>query len=311
MRVDDRPISTEASDAADELLRSAVDIHMHTAPDIYPRSVTADQAAANAQAVGMAAIVVKSHSTDTTARAEYASRATGLPVYGGVALNYPVGGLNPHAVLESVRQGGLLVWMPTLSARHFLSRGHDVGTLAGGVPLGTPGLVVGESELLPEVEDILAMVAEHDLILCSGHLSPLETLMLFGRARELGIRRLVGTHLHAAMIGMTIEQMQEAAELGALVEFDYAFATDAVPPPQSVAEWARTIQAVGVQHCVLATDGGQAINPPPHRMFHRFIAEMLELGFTETELRRMTTENPTRLLARDDATRAFIVAQSP
>jgi hypothetical protein len=51
----------------------------------------------------MAAIAVKSHSTDTSAQAETASRRTGFPVVGGVALNYPVGGLNPYAVQESAR----------------------------------------------------------------------------------------------------------------------------------------------------------------------------------------------------------------
>lgn len=290
-------VSADASRTADELLHGAIDIHMHTAPDVYPRSVTADQAAANARAAGMAAIGVKSHSTDTTTRAEYATRATGLPVYGGVTLNYPVGGLNPHAVLESARQGGVFVWMPTTSARHFLSRGHDVGSLAGPVPVHMSGLVLGDNDLLPQVEEVLRIVAEHDLVLCSGHVSPTETLMLFARARQLGIGRLVATHPHAAMIGMSVSQMQEAAELGALIEFLYAFATDAVPPPQRVADWAETIRAVGVEHCVLATDGGQSINPPPDRMFHRFIAEMLDNGFTDREIRQMTATAPAQLLA--------------
>jgi len=49
----------------------------------------------------MAAIVVKSHSTDTAARAQTAREITGFPVFGGVALNYPVGGLNEYAVLET------------------------------------------------------------------------------------------------------------------------------------------------------------------------------------------------------------------
>ena len=97
-----------------ELLHDAIDIHIHTAPDIFERNVTAESAAADAMAAGMGAIVVKSHSTDTAARAETASLAIGFPVYGGVALNYPVGGINHHAVIETARQGGKIVWMPTI-----------------------------------------------------------------------------------------------------------------------------------------------------------------------------------------------------
>ena len=52
------------------LLQGAVDTHMHTAPDIYPRSVTVMEAAKNAKAAGMRAILVKSHCTDTSDRAE-------------------------------------------------------------------------------------------------------------------------------------------------------------------------------------------------------------------------------------------------
>ena len=81
----------QRTELARSLLRGAVDLHIHTAPDIFPRSVDAIEAAEEAKAAGMAAIAVKSHSTDTSSRAETARRRTGFPVVGGVVLNYPVG----------------------------------------------------------------------------------------------------------------------------------------------------------------------------------------------------------------------------
>jgi hypothetical protein len=65
----------------------------------------------------MGAILVKSHCTDTADRAELARSLTGFPVYGGVTFNDSVGGLNIHAVRESIRQARGSFRMKTNSAR--------------------------------------------------------------------------------------------------------------------------------------------------------------------------------------------------
>lgn len=289
--------ASDALQTAAQLILGAVDLHMHTAPDIYPRSVTAVEAAEQAREAGMRAIVVKSHSVDTSARAELASALSGFPVFGGVSLNYPVGGLNQYAVLESARQGGRVVWLPTTSARQFLQYAENVPTLREKSPLDLPGLVASEGgELVPGVEGVLRQVAEHDLILCSGHLEPSDALTVFRRARELGVERLVVTHPHADFIGATVEQMQEFGELGAKNEMHYAFTTSAIDPPQDPAWIGRLIREVGLEHCFLATDGGQAVNPPPVEMLRLWLASLLECGFDEHELRPLVTDTPLGLL---------------
>jgi Family of unknown function (DUF6282) len=288
----------ERTELARSLLRGAVDLHIHTAPDIFPRSVDAIEAADEAKAAGMAAIAVKSHSTDTSARAETASRRTGFPVVGGVALNYPVGGLNPHAVQESARQGGRIVWLPTLAARHFLAHADNVPVLRDKSPLDSEGIVVTTEDggLEPEVEEVLQLVRQHDMVLCSGHVSPAEALAVFRRAREIGIDRLVVTHPHAAFVGASAEDMAELAALGAMNEMHYAFVTPIIDPPQTMGHLADLIRAVGVASCYLATDGGQAINPHPVEALRLFVEGMLAEGFTADEVRYMTAEAPRRLL---------------
>jgi hypothetical protein len=297
---DKHVVGADALETAAELLHGGVDLHMHTAPDIYPRSVTTVEAAEQARDAGMRAIVVKSHSTDTAARAELTRELTGFPVYGGISLNYPVGGFNPHAVLESARQGGRIVWLPTTSARRFLVHAENVPTLRAKSPLDMPGLVATrDGGLVDGVEDVLRQIAEHGMILASGHLAPDETLVVFRRARELGVRRMVVTHPHADFIGASIEEMQELGELGAKNEMHYAFTTAAIDPPQDPAWIAQLIRDVGLEHCFLATDGGQAVNPPPVEMLQRWIAALLELGFDEGELRPMVADTPLALLAAD------------
>jgi predicted metal-dependent phosphotriesterase family hydrolase len=91
-------------------------------------------------------------------------------------------------------------------------------------------------------------------------------------------------------------QMQEAADLGAVLEFDYLSCSpnwhDAVPPAQT----AEAIRSVGPEHCVMGTDGGQAFNPHPPVMMRQFAEALRGEGFSEAEIRRMMCENPARLL---------------
>ena len=280
------------------LLSGAIDLHIHTAPDIFPRSVDAIEAAEDAKAAGMAAIAIKSHSTDTAARAETATRVTGFPVTGGVALNYSVGGLNPYAVLESTKQGGRIVWLPTLGARHFLCHSENVPILAAQSHHDAEGLVVTDGEnVTPEVEEILQLIKVHDMILASGHVEPSEAIKVFRRAHEIGITRLVVTHPHAAFVGATSEDMKELAALGGMNEMHYAFVTQVIVPPQTFGSIGEMIRAAGVESCYLATDGGQKVNPRPTEAFRLFIEGMLAEGFTEDELRYMTADAPRKLLA--------------
>lgn len=285
-------------DLSRSMLRGAIDMHIHSAPDIFPRSVDAVQAAVQAKDAGMDAIVLKSHSTDTAARAELAAGLTGMQVFGGVALNYPVGGINPYAVLETVRQGGRVVWFPTLCATHFLAHAENVPILREKSPIGSEGIVLTDAAgaLLPEVEEVLALVKERDLVLCSGHVTPGDAIAAFTRAKELGITRLVVTHPHALFVGAGVEDMKTLAALGAMNEMHYAFVTPVINPPQTMEYIADTIRAVGVESCYLATDGGQKMNPVPVEALRLFMVGMLEHGFSEDEVRYMVSDAPRRLL---------------
>jgi len=286
------PFDTETRSTS--LLRGAMDIHMHTAPDIYPRSVTVLEAANQAKAAGMGAILVKSHCTDTSDRAELTRRLTGFPVYGGVTLNYSVGGLNVHAVREAIRQGAREVWMPSTSARCYLRHAGTIPYLAGTLPVGVEGITLLQEngQLVPEVHPILELIAEHDIAVGTSHVSPPEALVLVKTARAMGIKRIVVTHPHAEFLGYTLKEMSELAQLGSLLEFHYAFTTPVAQNPQSVADVAKIIRAIGPACCILATDGGQSSNPPPCEMLLRFIGGMLEAGFSDDEIRTMAVRNP-------------------
>ena len=63
-----------------------------------------------------------------------------------------------------------------------------------------------------------------------------------------------------APVHMTVAQMQEAAAMGAWLEFVY----NALIGPNKefeFADYAKAIRAVGAEHCILSSDLGQAGNP--------------------------------------------------
>ena len=65
----------------------------------------------------MKAILLKCHHENTVSRAYLVQRVIpGIRVFGGIVLNYYVGGINPAAVEASLRLGGKEVWMPTVDA---------------------------------------------------------------------------------------------------------------------------------------------------------------------------------------------------
>ena len=115
-------------------------------------------------------------------------------MYGGIVLNSATGGANPDAIEIAWRLGGRIVWMPTVSARtHKAGAASAELSVHRGFELG-PVNVVDDGVLRPEWHGVLDVIAAHDLVLASGHLSAAETVVLFRQARRHGVNRLMVNH---------------------------------------------------------------------------------------------------------------------
>ena len=103
--------------ALDRILEGAVDMHCHSGPSPFPRKMDHVEAAKQAESVGMRAIVVKSHHhptvMDVRAMAPQLAKVK-TQVFGSIALNSMVGGLNPSAVDLALKMGARVVWFPTI-----------------------------------------------------------------------------------------------------------------------------------------------------------------------------------------------------
>src|SRR3972149_4741245 len=92
-------------------LTGTIDLHMHTAPDVGPRKLDDLEAARQAAARGMRAILLKSHVTPTADRAVLVERVVPeVRVFGGLVLNASIGGCNPAAVEAALRLRRAGMW---------------------------------------------------------------------------------------------------------------------------------------------------------------------------------------------------------
>ena len=275
-------------------LKGAIDIHVHTLPDNVERTIDGLEAAKAAQQAGMRAIVLKNH-FDPTAGLAYLARqaAPGFEVYGGVDLNLPVGGMNPNAVehlTQITGHFGRMVWMSTSDSEN--------GTR--GRPNAQFVRVSQNGELLPATKAVIAVIAKHNLVLASGHVSAQEALLMFEEGKRQGVQHMVATHGMGPPTSLTVEQAKRATALGAFIEF----CGDNLGLPGSQAKidrFADQIRQIGVEHAIVSSDVGAAGKPLPVPGFATFLEALRQKGFSNQELDRMAKQNPATLLGLDGA----------
>lgn len=291
--------------AIEKVLHGLVDLHCHPGPNPLPRRFDHAEAARDGQRIGMRALLAKSHHHNTVMDLlAMGDRLGALParVFGGIALNNQVGGINPYAVELSLRMGGRCVWFPTVSSSAHLAH-HRAG---GGFPASTVTLSVEQVDvrgpgggLLPEVARVLDVAAEAGALVSAGHMAPDDILAVFTAARERGVRRLVVSHPNF-VIGADAATCREFVALGAYIEHETAMYDAEAPKsrwhPKELLTW---IEQIGPERTVLASDLGQAGRPLPVDSFVRIGSALLDLGLPEKDLRQIACTNPAWLLGLD------------
>jgi hypothetical protein len=316
-----------------ELLQGAIDIHVHAGPHIFssPRRVDPVQAAIQARDAGMRAIVYMDVFEMTTGTAWIVSRVVpDFKVFGGIIMNTVYGGMNPRSVKTAIFYGSGARYV-SFGAHSTKYQASKEGRVVDGkfsplkdlyprfieeelsrcleIPLeGKPG---------PELDEILEMIAANPhIILNTGHVSPAEAFRLIDLAKQYGIKKVLLAN--SVVANLTIAEMKRAAGSGAYLERTLAAHTHTTTIPKThyyvEPEWraldeglpgaisgglkmiAEQIQEVGPRHFVLGTDFGVYTLPPPVEGMREFIASMLDLEFSEEDVRLMTSVNPGKLL---------------
>jgi hypothetical protein len=300
--------SEQPSDRARELLRGAYDTHMHISPDVVERKIDDITLARKFAELGMDGFVLKSHYGSTAERASVVRAAVPeTNVLGAIALNRAVGGINPLAVEIAAREGARTVWLPTVDS---VNESHEREAAPGAkVPVWVklqldlreqgieippvPVVNAGDGTVLPELREVLGIIARHNMLLATGHLSRDEIFAVVEAALEEGVRDIVITHPEFPSQDLSVDDQKALADMGALLE--RCFTT---PHTGKVTweRWIENIRATGPEHSVLSTDLGQVFNPAVEDGMALMVDRLLEAGFKDEEVYVMAVVN-TRIVA--------------
>lgn len=283
-------------------MQGAVDVHVHSEPDLFPRIADDVGVARHARSLGLRAISLKCHSERTTSRAYLTQQLVpGIQVVGGIVLNRAVGGINPEAVEAALQLGARHVWMPTVDAanhaRTFGSTGaydKQASTMARTTDTGIE-VFDGGGKPIAGLLDVLDLVAQHRAILSTCHLSVPEIVRLVPLARERGVEKIMITHPFFKVPSLDLETLKSLVAHGAYAEFGYC----TISPMWNHAPLTRVveaIEAIGPEHSILMSDGGQRHNPMPAECLRVFAQSVYESGISEDGVTAMIKDNPLDLL---------------
>jgi len=270
-------------------LTGVIDMHVHAGPDSRPRAMNDWEAVRMAEAAGLRAVLLKNHFTMTPDRAALAAQLVpNLLVFGGVALNRSVGGINPEAVRQMAAfsgQRGKVVWLPTFDSEFFVTRAGTSGPFVPVLEDGRPvaGLI-----------EVFAVVAENDLVLAMGHSSPEEVLALIPFAREQGVENILVTHVFGQ--DATRSQIRQMAAVGAIMEMDWLAA---YTNPPLLDDYVEVIQSVGAESFIISSDFGQEGNPDHATGMRDFIIALRSREINQEQIDIMAKYNPAKLLGLD------------
>jgi len=283
-------------DRVKRLMDGAIDNHVHSAPDPYMARIgdQIDLAIAACQA-GMGGILFgEPHQVPSSFLQAQTQKVVNqwadehgkrrIDVFGGVALNYAVGGLNPAAVLASARIGGKIVWPPGVDSSHY----HKLLGVPGGID------VLDENDnVVPAMKEILGLIAEGDLVLNMSCLGVKDVFCLIDEAKKIGVKRMNVVHPNQTTSLMTVEQRKIAADKGASIELT---CVDFLPPNFSWDDFMETYKLIGPDRIICGSDNGCFAFYTPVVAFRAYITGMLLHDIPDKDVEKMVKTNARRLL---------------
>ena len=289
-------------------LVGAIDTHVHAGPELFVRSGDAIDFARAARDRGMRGLVFKAHHESTVTRAYFASKAVpGIELWGGIAMNGFVGGINPIAVAAALEQGARIVWGPTMHAAHHVCH---IGAGTYGVPnlslnpalAMRPGITAlgDDGQLLPEMREVIDLIGRYGATLATAHFGDDEVRRIVEYCAEKQVRVVL---THVFFLDQQAEFVLEMLALGAIAEVSTAAAMPlerwlfrSHGDGMRLESAKQLILAAGRDRVVLSSDLGQDYNPPPDVMFQAYLVQLVAIGIPEQDVRHMVTVMPRRIL---------------
>ncbi|MBZ9583704.1 DUF6282 family protein [Klebsiella quasivariicola] len=276
-------------------LSGVIDMHIHSAPDVRQRKLDDLQLMELAVQHKARAIVIKSHHVPTVDRATLVNKVkeikygetSAFEMFGGIALNRFIGGINPWAVDTALKLGGKVVWLPTNTAENHCHKEHGTH----------PVVCVKNGKVVPELQTVFSLIKDHQAVLATGHISVEECFIVTEAARAAGVEKIVITHPEFHIVGMSLEdQIRIVKDYNVYLERVYAQPIGGGKYKNNIPDNVTAIKEIGAKSIIVATDSGQTQNPYWNDSLSEYISTLASSGISENEIRTMTHDNPAYLL---------------
>src|SRR5262245_38661750 len=301
------PMSPEAQSRAaqvDELLRGAIDLHCHSGPAVMPRILDHHAARINAAAAGFKGVVYKDHYYPGMAQAVILGKLfkdKGVRLFSGIVLNNAMGGWNPHAVDHTIKLGGKIVWLPTVSAANHIAHVESGKTktfpktaqrMLDPIPMSA---VDGSGRLLDPVKQILDLIAVGDIILAGGHLPVHEQHLVFAEAKARGVKKMLVNH-PTYMVDASDADIRDLVGLGVTMEHSICMFVEGRSKKFSDADLKHLIDTAGVANTIISSALGLPGCPRPVEGFRAIVEMLLNLQVPASDIRRLISSNAAAML---------------
>jgi len=301
------PASTAKSEPRPQevakLLVGAIDLHCHSGPAAMPRILDHHEALMDCANAKFSALVYKDHFYLGTSHAMILEKLfpeTNVKLFSGVALNNASGGINPHAVNHAINIGAKIVWLPTLSAaNHLAAAAGDAKSfpktakkMLDPIPLSA---LDANGKLSDDTKQVLDLIAEGDIILAGGHLPASELHLVFAEGKKRGVKKMLVNH-PTYIVGCTDEDIRQMVRIGVYMEHSICMFVEGKALKYGPDKLAHLIEVAGVDHTVLCSDLGLTGSPRPVDGYRAIVQQLLDLQFSEADIRKMISRNAAGLL---------------
>lgn len=205
--------------------------------------------------------------------------------------------ISAEATREMLDDGVDAVWMPVANSINTLTK---VGVGSNGPMLEEEARKIGYTvideggRLLPEVRDVIHLVADRGKALFFGHASHPEIWAMAEEVEKLRFDRAVIDHPFSPFIDLTTDEMRRLAAVGITLNFTY----DEISPLLGVdpARMYDALRTVGPEHFTLSSDAGEPLFPNSVECLRLIRGYMRAFGLSEEELYQVSVANPARVL---------------
>jgi hypothetical protein len=279
---------------ADSLLKGVCDLHIHK-----EHTASVLEIARQAREAGYKAVMLKPGTWPCHEQAYLVQHELpGFQCFSSLVMNLAFGNrVNVYAAEQAIRTVGnpcRCIWMPTRQATY-------PPTVEANHPGPTIPVVDASGRVLPEVVRVMEICAEAGIIFASGHSSPEESLILARKAKDVGVNRFVITHANSRIWKHTHDQIKEAVDLGAYIEYCYLprlWGPGTVFPhmPRQIPEEFVSYIRLVPERSFVSTDLGARGMPEPVDGMRMCVEEMIQSGVPQQEIDLLIRTNPAKLL---------------